>query len=160
MKVLIFTLKDEEFAIEIENVVEVLRVQKVFPMPELPEFLQGVINVRGIIIPVLDMRKRLGLPSSERAMIIVLNFGRDRLGLIVDNVKEIIEVDKEEISASPEFLKRFRTGYLRAFAKKGDRVIMILNLDTLLSPEEVAGLETVSELKSKLEQSKISTPES
>ncbi len=141
MKYLIFKLKDEEFAIEINRVVEILRPQKVFEMPELPEFLQGVINLRGVIIPVIDMRKRLGLPVSQKAMIVVIYFGRDRLGLIVDDVREIIEIDESEISESPEILKRFKTGYLKAFAKKADRVIMILNLETILSPEEMVSLE-------------------
>ncbi|MCX7793281.1 MAG: chemotaxis protein CheW [Thermodesulfovibrionales bacterium] len=144
MKYLIFTLKDEEFAIEIPRIVEILRPQKVFEMPELPDFLQGVINVRGIIIPVVDMRKRLGLPVSERAMIVVVNFGHDRLGLIVDEVKEIIEINDSEISSSPELLKNFRTGYLKAFAKKGDRVIMLLNLETLFTSEEVSSINRVS----------------
>lgn len=143
MKYLIFTLKDEEFAIEIQRVVEILRPQKVFEMPELPDFLQGVINVRGIIIPVVDMRKRLGLPAPDRAMIVVINFGHDRLGLIVDEVKEIIEIEDGEISRSPELLRNFRTGYLKAFAKKGDRVIMLLNLETLFSSEEVSSLSTL-----------------
>lgn len=143
MKYLIFTLKDEEFAIEIQRVVEILRPQKVFEMPELPDFLQGVINVRGIIIPVVDMRKRLGLPAPDKAMIVVINFGHDRLGLIVDEVKEIIEIEDGEISRSPELLRNFRTGYLKAFAKKGDRVIMLLNLETLFSSEEVSSLSTL-----------------
>lgn len=148
MKYLIFTLKDEEFAIEIQRVVEILRPQKVFEMPELPDFLQGVINVRGIIIPVVDMRKRLGLPVSDRAMIVVINFGRDRLGLIVDEVKEIIEIEDSEISRSPELLKNFRTGYLKAFAKKGERVIMLLNLETLFTSQEVSSLSALPDIPS------------
>ncbi len=146
MKYLIFTLKDEEFAIEIGRVVEILRPQKVFEMPELPEFLQGVINVRGMIIPVVDMRKRLRVPPSEKAMIVVIYSGRDRLGLIVDDVKEIIEIEDKEISESPELLKNFKTNYLRAFAKKDERVIMILNLETLLTPDEKASLEEIKDL--------------
>ncbi len=150
MKYLIFTLKDEEFAIEIERVVEILKPQKVFEMPELPDFLEGVINVRGMIIPVVDMRKRLGLPEAERAMIVIINYGMDRLGLVVDDVKEIIEISSEEISQTPEVLKNFRTGYLKAFAKRAQRVIMILNLETLLSSEEFGGLEEVKEMYGKL----------
>ncbi len=143
MKYLIFILKDEEFAIEVNRVVEILRPQKVFEMPELPDFLQGVINVRGIIIPVVDMRKRLGLPVHDKSMIVVINYGHDRLGLIVDDVKEIIEIEEKEISRSPELLKNFRTDYLKAFAKKADRVIMILNLETLLSSQEISSLKEV-----------------
>ncbi len=148
MKYLIFTLKDEEFAIEIGRVVEILRPQKVFEMPELPDFLQGVINVRGMIIPVVDMRKRLRVPPSEKSMIVVIYFGRDRLGLIVDDVKEIIEIEDKEISESPELLKNFKTNYLKAFAKKADRVIIMLNLETLLTPDEKASLEEIKGLSS------------
>lgn len=150
MKYLIFKLKDEEFAVEIQRVVEVLRPQKVFEMPELPAFLEGVINVRGMIIPILDMRKRLGLPKPERSMIVIINFGRDRLGLIVDDVREIIEIDDKEISQAPEVLKNFGTNYLKAFAKKGDRVIIVLALETLLKPEELPRLEKIKEISEKV----------
>jgi purine-binding chemotaxis protein CheW len=150
MKYLIFTLKDEEFAIEIGRVVEILRPQRVFEMPELPDFLQGVINVRGMIIPVLDMRRRLRVPTtitsspgSEKAMIVIVYLGHDRLGLIVDNVKEIIEIEDKEITQTPEVLKNFRTDYLKAFLRKGERVIMVLNLETLLTPVELASLEEI-----------------
>lgn len=147
MKYLIFTLKDEEFAIEISRVVEILRPQKVFEMPELPDFIQGVINVRGLIIPVVDMRKRLGLPKAEREMIVIINYGRDRVGLIVDEVKEIIEIEDNEISSSPEVLRNFRTGYLKAFAKKAERIIMILNLETLFSSEEILSLTVTKNIE-------------
>jgi purine-binding chemotaxis protein CheW len=147
MKYLIFTLKDEEFAIEIGRVVEILRPQRVFEMPELPDFLQGVINVRGMIIPVLDMRRRLRVTtitsSSEKAMIVIVYLGHDRLGLIVDNVKEIIEIEDKEITQTPEVLKNFKTDYLKAFLRKGERVIMVLNLETLLTPVELASLEEI-----------------
>jgi len=159
MKYLIFTLKDEEFAIEIGRVVEILRPQKVFEMPELPDFLQGVINVRGMIIPVVDMRRRLRVPPSEKSMIVVISFGRERLGLIVDDVKEIIEIEDNEISESPELLKNFKTDYLRAFAKKDERVIMILNLERLLTPDEKASLEEIKDLSASTETEAHGSPE-
>lgn len=141
MKYVIFRLEDKDFALEIERVIEITRPAKVFSMPELPKFLEGIINLRGVIIPLIDLRKRLELDSFLQGKIIIIRYGGDRLGLRVDSVEEIIDIEEDEISEVPSYFKGFRTEYLKSFAKKEDRVIIILNLENILTSEERLSLK-------------------
>ncbi len=150
MKYVIFKLEDKDFGIEINRVIEIIRPPKVFSMPELPNFLEGIINLRGIIIPLIDLRKRLEIESSVLGKIIIIRYEGDRLGLRVDSVEEIIDIDEKEISDVPSYFKGFRTEYLKSFAKKPDRVIIILNLENILTKEERLSLkETIKECEVK-----------
>ncbi len=136
-KFAVFAIADEMFGIEIERVVEIIRVQKIFSLPGLPDFLSGVMSVRGGVIPVVDLRRRFGKgPSGAKERIIIVRFGRERIGLFVDGIKEIMSLAAEEMTTPPALFKGFRTEYLTGLGKKDGSIIILLNIDNLLTSEE------------------------
>lgn len=136
-KFTVFKISDENFGITIERVVEILKVQKVFSIPGLPEFLSGVISVRGSIIPLIDLRKRFGMtPTGKKERIIIVKFEKEKIGFLIDGIKEILSLSPEEITSPPSIFKGFRTEYLTGLGKKDDRIIILLNIDNLLTSEE------------------------
>jgi purine-binding chemotaxis protein CheW len=141
-KFVVFRLGGEEFGISINRVTEILRSQKINPLPELPYFLSGVITLRGSVIPLMDMRKRFSLASSPKnERIIVVKSEGDKIGLIVDEVKEIIFLKEDEITNPPSIFKGLRTEYLTGIGRKESKVIILLNLDGLLTTEEKIALK-------------------
>jgi purine-binding chemotaxis protein CheW len=128
---------DEVFGVEINRVVEILRSQKTYTLPELPEFLSGVITVRGEVIPLLDLRRRFGIRSAvKKERIMVVRYDNEKIGLVVDEVKEITSFDTADITLPPSIFKGLKKKYLTGLGKKGDMIIIILNLDDLLTSEE------------------------
>jgi purine-binding chemotaxis protein CheW len=141
-KFTIFNIGDEMFGIDISQVFEILRVPKIFSIPGLPEFLSGVMSVRGAVIPVMDLRRRFGtLPSGRKERIILVRCGDEKIGFLVDEIKEILMLNPEEINPSPSIFRGFRTEYLTGIGKKGERIILLLNIDNLLTSEEKIWLE-------------------
>lgn len=141
-KVAIAIIGKEEFGIDIARIVEILKRQEVSQLPNLPDFLSGVINLRGEIIPVIDLRKRFGIgDSGGKGRIVVIRFGREKIGLYVDDIKEIINLDPLEISSPPSIFKGLKTEYMTGIGRKGDRIIVILNLDSILTAEEEIRIE-------------------
>ena len=136
-KYAVFKIGEENFGIEINRVVEILSSQKVHSIPDLPDFLSGVITVRGQIIPLLDLRRRFGvLQSSGKELIIVIKYDNEKLGVLVDQVKEIATFKRDEILNPPAIFKGLKRKYLAGLGKKGDKVVIILNVDDLLTSEE------------------------
>src|SRR5574340_214336 len=136
-KFTIFKIGDEVFGIGIERVVEILKVQKIFTIPGLPEFLSGVMSVRGSIVPVIDLRRRFGIqPSGDKERIIIVRYGQEKISFLVDDIKEILSLSPEQIKSPPSIFKGFKTEYLTGLGKHGERIIILLNIDNLLTSEE------------------------
>ncbi len=136
-KFAVFTIAEEMFGVEIERVVEIIRGQKIFSLPGLPDFLSGVMSVRGGVIPIVDLRRRFGKkPSGKKERIIIARFGQEKIGLFVDGIKEIMSLTAEEITTPPSLFKGFSTEYLTGLGKKGGTIIILLNIDNLLTSEE------------------------
>lgn len=136
-KFAIFKIDDEIFGIGIERVVEILKVQKIFTIPGLPEFLSGVMSVRGSIVPVMDLRRRFSMePSGNKERIIIVRYGKEKIAFLVDDVREILSLSEEEIGTPPSIFKGFRTDYLTGLGKQGETIIILLNVDNLLTSEE------------------------
>ena len=136
-KFTIFKIGDELFGIGIDRVVEILKVQKIFTIPGLPEFLSGVMSVRGSIVPVIDLRRRFGIkPSGNKERIIIVRYGKEKISFLVDDIKEILSLTPEEIRTPPSIFKGFKTEYLTGLGKHGERIIILLNIDNLLTSEE------------------------
>jgi purine-binding chemotaxis protein CheW len=136
-KFTIFKIGDEIFGIGIERVVEILKAQKVFTIPGLPEFLSGVMSVRGNVVPVMDLRRRFGVrPSGKKERIIMVRYGKEKIGFLVDDIKEILSLSPDEIRTPPSIFKGFKTEYLTGLGKHGDGIIILLNIDNLLTSEE------------------------
>ena len=147
MKFTIFNIREETFGIDITRVIEILRVQKIFTIPGLPEFLSGVMSVRGAVIPVMDLRLRFGTkPAGRKERIILVRYDREKIGFLVDEIKEILVLNPDEIRPSPSIFKGFKTEYLTGIGKKDDRIILILNIDNLLTSEERIWLQEAKEL--------------
>jgi len=137
-KFAVFKIGKEDFGVNISRVVEILKSQKIFFLPELPDFISGVINVRGEVIPLLDLRKRFGMNvgGTEKCRIIVVRYEDEKIGLLVDEIDKIIPFSPEEISAPPAMFKGLRTEYLIGLGKKEDRIVILLNIEKLLTSEE------------------------
>lgn len=137
MKFVVFKMGEDYFGIEITKVVEILNTQKVYSLPELPDFLSGVITVRDEVIPLLDLRRRFGIQSSEtKELIIIVWYDSEKIGLLVDEIKEIIPLNPEEITAPPTIFKGLKKKYLNGLGRKDERIIILLNIDYLLTTEE------------------------
>lgn len=137
MKFAVFKIGEEIFGIEINKVVEILNTQKVYSLPELPDFLSGVITVRGEVLPLLDLRKRFGIKSTDtKELIIIVRSDNEKIGLLVDEMKEILSLNAQDITPPPTIFKGLQKKYLTGLGKKDDRIIILLNIDYLLTSEE------------------------
>jgi purine-binding chemotaxis protein CheW len=142
-QIVICELGDEHYGLDIASVLEIIREQVVTPVPRAPSFVRGVINLRGRIIPVVDLRGRLGMPETEPtkdSRIIVAESGGTRIGLIVDSVSEVVMVPLESVEATPEVAAGEDAEYLRSIAKLGGRLVLLLELDGLFGQDEQAAL--------------------
>jgi purine-binding chemotaxis protein CheW len=140
-----FITGEEEFGLAVADVVEIGRLETITRVPSAPEFIEGVINVRGEIVPVINLRKRFALDaaSTQQSRIIYIRSGTVKIGLIVDRVVEILVLP--EVEPLPAAIRSKRvTEYLGGIAKCGDRVILLLNSEKLLTRSEQEGLEAAS----------------
>lgn len=136
-KFAVFKIGQEDFGIEVQKVVEILNPQRVYSIPELPDFLSGVITVRGEVIPLLDLRKRFGVrPSGEDERIIIVKYDSEKIGLLVDEIKEITALGEAQIIAPPAIFKGLKRKYLSGLGKKDEAIIILLDVDDLLTSEE------------------------
>jgi purine-binding chemotaxis protein CheW len=149
LKVIVFSLGDEEYGVEVEHVQTIERMQPMTRVPKTPPFIKGVINLRGVVTPVMDLRGRFGLPESEytdNTRIIIVKLGDIELGMIVDRANDVIDVDSDNIETPPEVVGGIRAKYLRGVAKIGDnRLLVMLNLKEVLNKEEIIQLEHIGE---------------
>ncbi len=146
-QLVVFMLENEEFACNIEDVREVLKMVRVTPLPRSLDFVQGVINLRGEVIPVIDLRKRFGLPEagqSDDSRIIIVEVEERMVGLIVDSVSEVIRLLKTHIQDAPSKIAGEQKGLILGVGKIENRLLIILNLDCILTTEEQIALEDIS----------------
>jgi purine-binding chemotaxis protein CheW len=142
-KFLTFKLNKEGFAVDVMQVVEIIRLQKITPVPHMPSYFKGVINLRGRVIPILDLRERFALSNletSEHTCIIVVQVTTTdkatlAAGLIVDEVEEVLTIAEESIQPTPEVGNRSAADYLRGITTLRDQVRTILDLPKLLGEE-------------------------
>ncbi len=144
---IIFKLATEEFGVEITKVQEIIKPQAVTKLPQTANFIEGIINLRGDIITIIDLRKRLDFElntdSEDRILVVKIN-GVD-VGFIVDDASEVIRIDSEKISKSSGGIAGIKNEYIDGIGKLEDRLIILLNLDKLLSTEEKVTLEEIAE---------------
>jgi len=141
-KFLTFVLADEEYGIEIRYVTEIIGMQKITEVPDVPSYIRGVINLRGKVIPVMDVRLRFNLlerPYDDPTCIVVINVAEQAVGLIVDRVSEVLDIPKDEIEPPPQVRKGSSSRFIQGLGKVGDTVKILLNAEKLLFDE--GGLE-------------------
>ena len=144
-KYLTFSLGSEFYGIEIKYVTEIIGIQPITEIPELPEHIRGIVNLRGKIIPVMDVRLRFKKPFREyndRTCVIVIDVKDVSVGLIVDSVSEVLSIEEEEI-VPPPHIKKGGNKYIKAIGKVGDEIKLILDCDKLLSDDEIESLENI-----------------
>ena len=143
-QLVVFALDKEEFACNIMDVSEVLKMVKATPLPRSLDFVEGVINLRGEVIPVIDLRKRFGLQEVEKtddSRIIIVEVEKRMVGLIVDSVSEVIRMPEKNIQDSPEKVAGAHTDLIMGVGKVNDRLLIILDLKRILSTEEQIALD-------------------
>jgi purine-binding chemotaxis protein CheW len=129
---------------------EIIGIMQITRVPRTPEFVRGVINLRGKVIPVMDLRVQFGLATcddSSRTCVIVVQIMRDdrksTMGLIVDEVSEVIDIRAGQIEPPPEFVSSGECAFILGMGKVGDKVVMLLDTDRVLSRRELVALETI-----------------
>lgn len=149
-KYLTFFLDNEEYGIEILKVQEIIRMQSITSIPRTPPFIRGVINLRGKVIPVMELRTRFDLPhhdDDEKTCIVVVRIKREdgelATGIIIDEVKEVVDIAAEYIEQTPSFGASIDTGFIMGIGKTGDTVRMLLDIDKVLSGKELDTLQNL-----------------
>lgn len=144
-KFLTFFLKDEEYGIEILKVQEIVGILPVTRVPRTPHFIRGVVNLRGKIIPVTDLRLRFnmeeGVANEENCIIVVRTAGIE-IGLIVDKVSEVLAIAESEVEGVPSFGTEVKTEYLLGIGKTASSVILLLNIDRVITMQDVMSLRS------------------
>lgn len=140
---LTFSLGNESYGIEIKYVTEIIGIQTITEIPELPEYVKGVINLRGKIIPVMDVRLRFKKEAREyndRTCVIVIDINDISIGLIVDSVAEVLTIPQEDIVEPPKMNKSFGNRYIKNIGKVEDGVKLLLDCEKLLAEDELEDL--------------------
>lgn len=147
-KYLTFSLADEEYGIGILKIREIIGMLPITSVPQTPPFVKGVINLRGKVIPVMDLRLRFGMQAieyTERTCIIVVEIENGavtvQIGIVVDAVSEVLNIKAEDIEATPTFGVKLNTEYILGMAKMEEGVKILLDIDRVLSSEEISALE-------------------
>lgn len=138
-QLVVFSIADEVYAVDIHQVKEIIRVPEITRVPRTPDFVEGVVNLRGSVIPVIDLRKRLGFEAGEAGReqrIVVMEMGEQTVGMIVDSVSEVLQVDVEDIEPPSPYVLSVDSQYIVGIAKVEDRLVILLDADRVLSAEE------------------------
>lgn len=140
LQLVVFTIGKEFYGVGIDVVHEIVRVPEITGVPDAPVFLEGVINLRGRIVPVIDLRKRLRLDAVERtksARVLITDHERKTVGLLVDSVAEVLKLTPDMIEAPPEMVASVGIDYITGVAKVNDRLVILLDLGKVLNAEDM-----------------------
>ncbi|MGQ6585765.1 chemotaxis protein CheW [Serratia sp. IR-2025] len=144
---LIFTLGNEEYGIDILKVQEIRGYDQVTRIANTPAFIKGVTNLRGVIVPIIDLRVKFSQQSvsyDENTVVIVLNFGQRVVGIVVDGVSDVLSLTAEQIRPAPEFAVTLATEYLTGLGSLGERMLILVDIEKLFSSEEMSLVDSVA----------------
>ncbi|CAM2893480.1 chemotaxis protein CheW [Paenibacillus sediminis] len=149
LKVIVFKLGHEEYGIEVDKVRNIERMMPITRVPKTFSFVKGVINLRGVVIPVIDLRGRFGLPESEytdQTRLIIVAVNEMEVAFIVDSANDVIDLNSDSIQTPPEVVGGVKAKYLDGVAKIGeDRLLIMLNLSEVLNKSEIIQLESLED---------------
>jgi purine-binding chemotaxis protein CheW len=149
LKVVSFKLGDEEFALDIMKIHTVIEYGKIMKIPNSAEYVEGIMNSRGSVIPIVNLRKRFGMQdidNKSKAKIIVIKYDQEKkVGFLVDDVREVITLNNDEIEEPPSYLSSTRTDFILGVAKLEDNMILILDADKLLTNKEKIDLASLTD---------------
>jgi purine-binding chemotaxis protein CheW len=144
---LIFTLGNEEYGIDILKVQEIRGYDQVTRIANTPSFIKGVTNLRGVIVPIIDLRVKFAqqdVSYDENTVVIVLNFGQRVVGIVVDGVSDVLSLTTDQIRPAPEFAVTLATEYLTGLGSLGERMLILVDIEKLLSSEEMSLVDNVA----------------
>jgi purine-binding chemotaxis protein CheW len=147
-----FKVAGQHFALNIFQVERILRYEAPAPLPKAPDFLEGVLQYQGAAVPLVDLRKRLGVPAPHReeTRSVILEWEGGKLGVVVDAVTEVLQLAAEEITSPPGIVKGLAAEYITGLVVKDGRTIIVLNAARLLSSQEKLALETAVQEKAEV----------
>lgn len=146
-KYLTFLIDKQFYAFHINDVVEIIEMVDITPVPEFPDYAKGIINLRGVLIPIIDVRLRFcknEMDYNERTCIIILSLKGIQVGFIVDTVDEVIDIDKANISGVPKISDKKTRKYIEGVGKLTNKIVMLVNAQKMLNDEEMKDLENMS----------------
>lgn len=160
-----FNLGEEQFAANVGKVLNILEMTKITEVPKAPDYMKGVINLRGTVLPVVDTRIKFGMSATEyttNTCIIVMEVEMEgeqvQVGALVDSVQAVLEIENEDIQPPPSIGSKFKSEFIEGMAKVDDKFIMILNMEKVFSTEEIVTIkEKTDEGETKIEKSEKST---
>lgn len=139
IKIIVFEIQNEEYALPVESVSSIERMHPITRVPDTPHYVRGVINLRGVITPIIDLRLRFGLDAQEPTddtRIIIVEFNDMEIGLIVDAALDVIDLPLDLIESNPEVVQSEQIDYISGVAKVGSRLLILLNLSRVLDLKE------------------------
>jgi purine-binding chemotaxis protein CheW len=142
-----FNLADEEYGLDIMKVQEIILIGEITQMPQAPPYVRGLINLRGHVIPIIDLRQRFGLPETgknESQRIIVVNVSQRTIGIVVDEVDQVLRVKAEDMEPPPTSIKGIKHDFISGLAKLENKLVILLDVENLLTEQEQQGLEDAS----------------
>lgn len=145
---LTFSIGKETYGVEIKYVIEIIGIQTITEIPELPEYIKGIINLRGKIIPVMDVRlrfKKEPIEYNDRTCVIIVDINNTSIGLIVDKVAEVIIIPDQDIVEPPQMNKGMKNRYIKNMGKVGEDVKLLLDCEKLLTEDELGELNEALE---------------
>lgn len=134
-----FKLADEEYGLDIMKVQEIILIGQITQMPQAPDFVRGLINLRGHVIPIIDLRKRFGFPDAEKSesqRIIVVNVGKRTMGIVVDEVDQVLRVKAEDVEPPPTSVKGINHDFITGLVKRERKLVILLDIEHLLTERE------------------------
>jgi len=139
---IVFRLNGEDFGIEITRVNEIKKMMEIFKVPDTPAYIEGLINLRGKVFTVFNLRKRFNLPEKEfdgETKIVIVNANSTTFGFIVDEVSEILKVEDEDIESAPQILTSLSSKFVSGVAKTQEKIVLLLDMEKVLTlkPEEI-----------------------
>ncbi len=147
-EVLVFVLGKEEYGVDILKVQEIRGYEKVTPLPAAPDYLKGVVNLRGVIVPVIDLRMKFGLKDpayDATTVMVILRIGTRVVGIVVDAVSDVIRLAPSDVKAAPELGTLVDSSYLAGLATRDERMILLVDIEKFLSSGELKLLSQVAE---------------
>jgi purine-binding chemotaxis protein CheW len=146
-KFLTFVLSKEEYGVEILKVREIMGIMEITPVPQTPDYMKGVINLRGKVIPIIDLRLKFAMPEVERTKetcIIVAEVGITQVGVIVDSVSEVTDIKGEDIEEAPNFGQEIDTNFIMGLGKTKKKIVILLDIERVLTTDELKMVEQLA----------------